>query len=801
MKYLLLFGFTLFTSTTFSQNVVKGKITGTTGKPVAYAFVALLKNDSLHKAVSAKIADSSGNYVLEIQEKGKFILRTTAVGYAETRDTIVVNDASQEINLTMKKSENNLHDVTVSAQKPVIERKIDRLVMNVENNPLATGKSSMETIGLAPGVVIFNNQIMLNGVAISKIMVNGKMLQLSGQGLVNYLNSLRSDNIKSIELMAHPPAEYEAEGAGGIINIILKRQTQAGLNGSVYGNFIQGKRYPGTSDGVQLNFKSGKVGLFANYDYDHEKFYQDLSQERSFTNNGIYTATDNAIKYDASNSIRTGLTYDITGKQYLAIDYTGTFNNHKENFKAESNVNYPENPDNNSVSKGLFPNSFTGKYNDVGLNYHIKTDTLGSAFTLLSDYTHNSNKVNNNVTNTTIANGVSTDTAYRNFTPSTANIFTADAKYLKVFNTANSLSFGAKLSATSIDNEAAFQYQSPYGSEWLDNIPQNFIYDYKEHIIAGYIKYQGRILNTDVQAGLRGENTNYTGELHDTSYAKNGKNYFGLFPSVFLRRTLNKAGDESLTFIYTRRLSRPSFDDLNPHVVYVDNYTTGRGNPYLQPEYDNSYELDYTLKNKYTFVANYFHATDVITNGIHPVAGSPNQMTQQPQNAGTSTKWMLNAYIPVKITKWWTMGNYAEYDYQHLNAPDAYNISENLITLSTTAQFNLGKDFTASWHTFYLNKIIEGNAVINHITRTSIALQKKFLNQRLTVKASADDIFGGKNENVSGTFYYTDFNLRFRNQNQWQKFTLGIVYNFDLGKTFKSHKIESSNADEQSRLK
>ncbi|MDE1193523.1 MAG: outer membrane beta-barrel family protein [Arachidicoccus sp.] len=801
MKYFLLSIFTiLFSSIAYSQNIIKGKLTDSHNSPVAFAFITLLQNDSSRKAVAAKIADSSGNYVLEVKEKGNYILHATAVGYEETRDTIVVNNSSEEINLTMKKSENNLHEVSVSSQKPFVERKIDRLVMNVENNPLTAGKSSMETMELAPGIVIFNNQIMLNGIPISKIMVNGKMLQLSGQSLTNYLNSLRSEDIKSIEIMAHPPAEYDAESSGGIINIILKHQTQAGLNGSVYGNFVQGKEYPGTSEGAQLNFKKGKIGVFANYDYYYQKYYQNLSQTRSFTDGGIYTAADNAIKHESDHDIRTGLTYDITSKQYLAIDYTGSFGNDVENWTALSNVNYPSNPINNSTSSGLFPNVGKGKYNNFGLNYHLQTDTLGSTFTLLSDYTHNSSEVNNSVTSTTVANGISTDTAYKNYTPSTAKIFTADAKYLKVFNTKNSLSFGAKISSTSIDNEASFQYQSPYGSEWMNNIPQNFIYDYNEHIVAGYMNYQGKILNTDVQAGLRGENTNYTGKLYDTSYAENGKKYFGLFPSLFLKRTLNKAGDESLTFIYTRRLSRPSFDNLNPHVVYIDNYTTGRGNPYLQPEYDNSYELVYTLKNKYTFVTNYFYATDVITNGIHPVAGSPDQMTQQPTNSGTSSKWMFNAYIPIKITKWWTTGNYAEYDYQHLNAPGAYNFSKNLITLSTNMQFTLAKDFTASLHTFYVNKIIEGNAVIDHLTRTSIGLQKKFFKQRLILKASADDVFN-TGKTVSGTFYYTDFNLNFQNRQQWQKFTLGFVYNFDLGKAFQSHKVENSNDDEKSRLK
>lgn len=799
MKHLVLILCLLCTLTaSYAQNMVSGKVADNTGAPVVFAFMSANTTDSSHKSVAQKITDTAGNYVLAIDKKGTYIIRVSCVGFEDARDTVTVNGDMNGINLIMQKSAKSLNDVSVTAKQPLIDRKIDRLVMNVENNVLAAGKSAQETIGLAPGIVVYNNQIMLNGTPVTRIMVNGKMLQLSGQDLSNYLNSLRSEDIKSIEIMAHPPAEYDAQGSGGIINIILKKKAQAGLNGTVYSNFVQGKKYPGTSDGVQLNFKKGRVGLFANYSYNYQKFYQALTQERNFSNDGIYTAANNAIKHYSGNDIRTGLTYDITDKQYLAIDYTGSFSSDVENFKATSKVSYPSNPANNSVSNGLYPNDWHGKYNNVGLNYNIQTDTLGSKFTLLSDYTHNSGVVHNSATSTTVANNVSTDTAYRNNTPSVGKIFTADAKYLKVFNATSNLSFGAKISSTTIDNEANFQYQSPFGSPWMDNEAQNFIYDYKENVVAGYINYQGNILKTDVQLGLRGEHTSYTGKLYDTSFAKNGRNYFGLFPSVFLKRNLNKAGDESLAFIYTRRLNRPSFDNLNPHIVYVDNYTTGQGNPYLQPEYDNSYELNYTLKNKYVFTASYFYATDVIANGIHPMDGDSVKMTQQPTNSGTSRKWMLSAYIPVNIAKWWTTQEYAEYDNQHLAAP-AYNISRNLITLSTNMQFTLAKDFTATLHAFYINHAVFANAVIDQMSSVDIGLQKKFFNSRLAVKASMDDIFN--RQRAKGTFYYTGFNLNFQDLEQTQKFTLGVTYNFDLGKTFKSHKIESSNADEKSRLK
>ncbi|MDR0793105.1 MAG: TonB-dependent receptor [Chitinophagaceae bacterium] len=795
---LLLLGLNLMAATTFAQNIVKGKVTGNSGAGVAFAVVSVLKNDSAKQNAAQKITDSAGNYQLEIKSKGNYILQVSAVGFKDATKIISVTNDETRVNISLEKTDNQLSDVIVTTKKPLMEKKIDRLVMNVDNNPLTAGKSAMETLELAPGVVIYNGQMMLNGMPISRVMVNGKMLQLRGSDLTNYLSSLRSDDIKSIEIIAHPPAEYEAEGSGGLINIILKKNTQAGLNGSVYANYVQGK-YAATNEGAQLNFKQGKIGLFANYSFYKGGDFQYLDQNRNIQTDGIYTAADSAKKHYEYNNIHTGITYDISDKQYLAVDYTGNFSLDKEDWYTINQIKYGQNPNNNTLSNGFFPNNGTGSYNNVGLNYHLQTDSLGSTFTFLSDYTNNYSSLANSVTSTFIAGGSSTDTAYRNNTPATSKIFTAEAKYLMKLKAASTLGFGGKFSATGINNQASFQYQSPYGSDWLNSENQNYIYDYNENIVAGYVNYQGKIFNTDVQFGLRGENTHYTGKLYDTSYSKNGKNYFGLFPTIFLKRNLDSAGNHSLSFNYSRRLSRPAFWQLSPHVVYVDNYTIGAGNPFLQPEYDNSYELSYTLKNKYIFTVNYTHAGDIITNGMHPSANNPEIIMQQPTNAGTMQKWMVTAYLPINIAKWWTTQEYIEYSNKHLNNPGAYDIQLNSILLNTNMQFSIAKDFAATLHSIWFNKYNFSNAIIGSTWRADMGLQKKFLKQRLTLKATVDDVFN--THTMKGTFYYNNFNLNFISKEQTQKFTLGATYNFNLGKIFQAHKIESSSEDEKSRLK
>jgi len=784
----------LISTAGFGQVVLKGTVQNTDRHSLPYAGISVSHKDTTEHYITSKITDSLGNFIIEVPASGTYLVRASAVGYA---DQVLAISTGTPGTITLNHDAHQLSDVSVQAKKPLIERKPDRLVMNIENNPLAAGKSSMEAIGLAPGVLVRDGQIMVNGMTGTRVMVNGKLLNLSGDDLTNYLTSLRSDEIESIQIIAHPPAEYDAEGSGGLINIILKKQTQLGLNGSIYGNYAQGK-YPETSEGAQLNFKKGRLGLFASYSYNWEKGFNKLNQNRGFPNDGIYTAQNRGVTWDKNQRVHTGATFDISKKQYIAIDYTGSFSRDIEQFKATTDIHYPGNPELNSTSKGFFPSNYGSDYNDIGINYQLTTDTLGSGFTLLSDYTLNHGQSGNEANSSFYddKNQFISDTSFRNQTPSKAKIFTADGKYKKIFKNGSSLGFGSKVSITTIHNAAYFSYLDQ--NNWQPNEDQNFIYDYKENIVAGYANYNGHVLGMDVQLGLRGENTSLTGTLYDTTgVQKNPKNYFSLFPSVYLIKKLNKEGTNSLNLSYNRRLNRPGFSSLNPHISYVDNYTSGRGNPYLTPEFTNSYELSYTLHNKYIFTASYTDSKDVINRAILPEKDNPEKMTQQPINSGATKIWMFTSFVPVQITKWWMTQNTLQLSNQHAIA-EAFDLQENIAMLQSSQIFQLGKGYSLSASAYYLNKIIFANAILHHLFNTDLAIQKKFFNNKLTVKLAGDDIFG--TSKVKGKFFYNDFRLNFDQLQQKQKITLGLTYNFNLGKAFKAKTIQSSNAEEKNRL-
>ena len=800
MKTLLISILTLFVFHAKAQVLVSGKITGkvtdNNNTPLPFATIKITKNSSVQKVVVEKITDENGNYQINLDKNEKYIFNITFVGYDSLQKEILIEENIDNLDFNLLKNSESLKDVTVTSSAAMIQRKPDRIIMQVENNPLSAGKSSMEMLNLAPGVLIYDNKIHINGNGGVRVAVDGKILNLSGNDLSNYLNSLRAEDIKSVEIIAHPPAEYDAQGTGGLINIVLKKNRNTGVNGSVYANYMQGK-YAGTSDGVNINYKKNKISLYGTGSYYNQKRFENMEQYRTFTD-GVFTATNESTSLNKSDRIQAGGSYDITDKQFVNLEYNRSQSHYNSDKKALTSTIFSHNSSANITNKGEFPDTYNSKYNNIGLKYQIKTDTLDSKFTLLADYTNN--KLNNTSNSHSMIydsqNILIQDTAIRNATPNEANIYTLDAKYTKSFKSGHLLSFGAKMTDTKIKNFANFEFFS--NAAWHPSTAENYQYNYNENNLAGYINLERVILKTNVQLGLRGENTKVTGTLFSQNKETNNHyNYFSLFPSIYLTRVVNKKGDNSINLSYNRRFNRPSFYELNPYVGYADAYTIGMGNPYLKPEFNNSYEVGFTLKHQYMFTLNYTYSRDIINRVIRNDEKDSRIMIQQPINSGTSNNVYFTAFAPVKITKWWNTQNTLQLAYQTLKAPE-YNIEKPIAMVQSNQTFTIDKKTNFTLSGFYISNFIFANGIIDPFGSINAGFSRKFLDDKLTLKLNMNDIF--YSQKIKGQLTYNDFKLDIINRQQSRFVTVGLTYNFKAGKAFKVNKLESSNSEEQKRL-
>jgi iron complex outermembrane recepter protein len=773
---------------------VTGKVMTENGQPVPFASVVILKDTV---TIAGKIADENGSFLLQLEHAGAYTIRITHAAYKELVQTMEANATSGPITFTLKTTGNALNTVTVTAKKAFITRKIDRVVMNVQDNAIATGKSSLDLFRMAPGVFVNNGNISINGVWGTRVMVNGRMLNLQGDDLKNYLSNLRSNDIKSIEIIAHPPAEYDAEGSGGIINIVLKKNSTSGLSGYAGADYSIGLgKYPGYLPYLSLNYRKNKIGLSAGYTYDRQKQFEEITQDRTFTDGGLYHSTSFSSIEQNTHKVKFGATYDINSKQYLAIDYTGQFGWNRDSTGSLTNIIYPANPK-NTFSSGIFPTYSKTNFSNIGLNYSATIDSLGSKFTFTSDYTYNDRKSNSGTFSQTV-NGNNTllaDTAFNFLYPSIARIFTADAKFNKVFKHGPGITVGGKTTITDINNKNAYEVYN--NGVWNNNTIAGFNYKYNEKIIAGFVNISGSAAGMEYKLGVRGEQSNISGQLTESQDTTINRNYFNLFPSVFIKKDLDKKQQHSLSLAYNKRIKRPSYFELNPYKYFIDNYSVITGNPFLSPQFTNSVELGYTLKKQYYFGISYAHTKDVIN---QLVESSPdlNEMTILRKNTGNNTVYTGTIAIPVTIASWWNTSNNLLLTHTQSVGPE-FNIKKASFILQTEQEISLPNDIGVNLNAYYSPHIVEGNIVTGRVASVDIGLQKKLWHNNLTAKAAVSDIF--YTSNFRATTYYNTSVINFSQKDQSRILSLSLVYNFSAGKKFNTKQRGSSNDEEKSRLK
>ncbi|MBV8327454.1 outer membrane beta-barrel family protein [Chryseobacterium sp.] len=780
-----------------AQTTVTGRVVDAEGKPLSFASLKFSKINDTSKSITEKITDENGNFQILFAENGTYNVVTSYKNLAPFSQQYDFATSEVAVTITLPKEKvTDIKEVVLNKKaKSSIVRKIDRIVMNVSENPIAAGKSSLELFKLAPGVFVNNGKISINGVWGTRVMVDGKMLNLAGADLKSYLQNLRSNEIQSIEVIAHPPAEFDAEGSGGIINIILKKNTKEGINGYIGNDYSIGMgKYPTYNPYAAINYKKGKLGLSASYSYNNSKSYEELQQKRNFPNGGNYDQSTTDVQKNKSNRVKIGSTYDISEKQSIGLQYTGQFSNFSSSSVSDSYITYPD-ATKNLRSVGSFPTESKTTFHNAGLNYNIKTDSLGSKFSLVADYTYNKRNGSSlsDSRDLNAQNIIVRDTLFRFSYPSTAKIFTADAKYSWNFKSKANLSFGAKVTSTDIDNENRYDV---FQNTWYSIPDHDFNFSYRERIYAAFASFTGAWKKIEYKLGLRGEQSDVKGILSGSQAAEVSQNYFSWFPSVFLKRNLDEEGNNYLALSYNRRIKRPSYFDLNPYKYYIDNYSVTTGNPYLKPQFTNSYEISGMWGGKYYTAISYNYTTDIIAQIIENYPGQE-LVTIIKANAGTNKVLTATLSAPVTIAKWWTTNNNLLLTYTVSKSP-YFLIEKPSFILQTEHEISLGKGYTFTLNGFYTPQMVTGNVVTKGIASVDVGVQKKFFKNKLTARASVSDIF--YTNNYKATSYFNDTRIWINHKEQSRVFSISLIYSFKTGENFKAKKIESSNTDEKGRL-
>ncbi len=798
-KILVFITFNIFLNSISAQTrFFKGQVVSENGKAISYATVNF-SNSSSPKIIITKITSDDGSFILNADSlKGSYIISISHLSFKTLKQEVDFTNLSEDIHIfSLVEKIQKMKEIKIIARSQVIYRKRDKVIMDVQNNALAVGQNLYNLLQMAPGVIVMNKQIFLNGESGTRIYINDKPLLLSGISLQNYLNSLQASNIKSIEITAHPSAENDAEGTGGIINIILKKPSIMGISGYLGHdqNFGLGK-FPTYNPYVSINLKTNKLQLSVGYAFLNQKDFFHMTQIRSLANNGIQTLITDEIQKTNNNDANITVSYDLTNKQNISVYYFSSLSKYNATTSGATKNNYSNNV-NDMFSHGNFPSRTNNIFYNTGFNYEWITDTLKSKFLIIGDYTFRNSdacsKINSKTYNYT--NQLIGDTVYNYMFPNISKIYTLDVRYKKNYKSGTELILGGKMALTDISTRNLFEIFKD--GIWVSPTENDFNYSYRENVNALFLVLSGKFLSVDYKVGIRTENSHIKGLLNgsfqDSIYTQK---YFDLFPSFFIGKVLDKTGNHYLSLSYNKRIGRPVYSLLNPYKYYTGNYSVTSGNPYLEPSYTDVIELGYTLQNKYHFGLAQTYIKNQI-NRISKIDPFSSIINYLPENIGHSVISKLTITAPLRITKWWRTNNSLLILYVKTTSAE-FRIQRGTFTLQNNNEFSLGKSTSMNLSAYYNLRAIYGNTISKPFSNISIGIRQRLFKDKLIISADIWDLFYSNNPEMIS--YYNNTQILIDKKYQTRLLMFSLVYNFNLGKIFKTKPVEKSNEDEKSRL-
>lgn len=748
-----------------------------------------------NKLVKTEIADAKGNFSFNELAAGSYSLKINKNG-AEAYQSEPISVAGNTTLPSIQLNEKLIEGIMITKAKPYIERQDGKMILNVENSIASTGNSAFEVLEKAPGVKVDNNDnISLRGKGNLLVQIDGKNTPMTGTDLANYLRGIPSSSVEKVEFITNPSSKYDAAGTS-IINIKLKKDQRKGTNGSISTAWGTGK-YIKNNNSFNINHRNKKVNLFANYSFAYREFYNKLLLDRSFYDNGNFTQgyiQDNFLKMNFRNHIaKTGMDYYMNDKNVLGFS-VGFISNRFDPTSNNETLILDNNHQPSGSSNTQSNNRDNWKNVSFNLNHKLTIDSLGSELVTDLDYINYSNtSLQNFITNNYDVNG--------NPVPSTSltpnpynlkgdlggslNIYSLKSDLTKVFKKNWKLETGIKTSFVKADNDLQF-FNASSGNPVLDESKTNhFIYE--ENINAVYGNVIKNWEKFKVNFGLRVENTNITGN-QITTHQINKKNYTQLFPSAVFSYDLNDKNTVELNF--SRRITRPTYKQLNPFKFYLDLTTYQAGNPDLNPQTTMNYEFTYSFSNKYFATLSYSKTKNNITDVLKPtIENGKTVVVQANENLSSASYYGLNLIAPVKVAKWWDMNNSANFYYGSYtgNIADTYIKNQGNFTfdLNSINSFKLGNGFTAELTGNYKAKEVYAYMFLKPMWSVNIGAQKKFKNNS-TLKFSFNDIFLTSNPEARNI--YTSYVENFIVRRDTRVATLSYTYNFGSGKSGQPRK-------------
>lgn len=806
MKTVLLSAFFLATNSLTSiagPGILTGKITDQNNEPIFWANVTI-QSQTDSATFSVNLTDSA-TFELNSLPQGVYHIQVNAAGFETYISPSFNFNTYHHLNpIQLKEQSDILDEVIVIDRKNALNLSAGKTVVNVDQSIVGAGSSIFDVLKTAPNVTVdMNDRISIKGNQSATILIDGKPSSVSGEDLANLLRSIPADAVDQLEIITHTGASQDAANAGGVINIKTKRGKYKGWNGSGAANLGQGK-YEKYGASVNVNFKNDRLSFYTNYAYNFKYFYNHLVLDRSFLSTDasdfgrqlFMYKQDNFALYDINNHL-VNLGANLKLATATTIGVAATFN---------ANVMHPSINstssalDENSNTLYLFDTKGNHKNNLSNFSYNANLshllDEKGQRLNLDLDYARFESQSNQMfATHYTPVNPaiIMEDYLLKSDMSGYTDIAALKIDYSKPINKTNNLDIGLKISHAVSDNRPQF-------FEWNNNQYEldlkrsnHFVYD--EYIYAAYATSNIQYRKWKHNLGVRWEYTRASWE--QKAYGTKFHNaYHNFFPSLSSEYTVTDK--HQLALQLSRSIERPNYQQLNPFKYFVDRTTYREGNPYLQPSFYNSVQLNHIFNHSFSTSLSYGESRDYIAGLMQPSEVEDSVTVQTSRNLDKMIYvGLMGTYAP-KLTNWWYNNTsieiyQARYKGNLANTP--INAARPTFNITMSNQIILPKGLTAELSGQYRHKELYSYLDLKESWALNLGLQKKVLNDKATLRVNVQDIF--HRSYPRATTEYAGYLEQFTAERETRIATISFTYRF--GNQSNAPRKRTSGAEEEMR--
>ncbi|QHS59831.1 outer membrane beta-barrel family protein [Chitinophaga agri] len=794
-----------------SAKLIGKALDAVTGKPVEYASVVLLHTED-SSVVTGMYTQPDGDFTFNNVATGNYVLRITFMGYDKLVKAvkIVPNKPTQFAGtIRLQPAGKVLNTVEIKSEKPAFSMQIDRQVFDAGSMITAEGGTGTDVLKNVPSVdVDIDDNITLRGKSVT-IYVDGKPSPFGDAKTA--LQMIPASTIDRVEVINNPSAKFEAQGGGGIINIVLKKDKAIGYNVMFSGGVATRGQINGSAN---ANLRIRKFNFFANYNgrYESQRGYGYSNRQNLITDSAgtaFFTQDSKNRNRSAGNGGRIGLDYYFD--DYNTITISQGLNLNTSNSADDILLNYMDIKQ-SSIKTGERHNNSSSRNpnNNTSLNFRHTTDKQNEELTAYISYSNNRGRNNSNYnTLYQFANGTTPDDndIQRNLGISKNQFWNIQTDYTTPVGRKGKFETGAKVTLRSNDNDYDAQLFNQTTQQFEKSLTLSNTYYYKEDIYGGYVNFSNALGNLGYQVGARVEQA----YLHGYSYTKDtsvNNRFLNLFPSVFLKYNLPHNENQSLIFNYSTRVDRPGFDQLLPYVNNSDPQNIRTGNPELKPSLTHKFETNYSryfpnTKDYLNTGVYYSQANDDIDR-ISLLDTATGVTTTRPMNLATDKDWGANFTYNLHIVRGWNVTTNLNMEYSKLTGA---NINNEYVTYGVTVNSNvrLPAKVSVQVNGHYRSPRVQPQGTFKAMNGIDLGIRKEMLkNNALAIALNISDILN--TQNYSSHYETASFIQDYTRKRTTRFIRLNIRYRFgkmdpDMFKKKKKQEIPEEDTDDKEREK